>query len=109
MPRGCEYYCNHLNISQVLTVSPTVQFATLGEQCLWSSKFQVLPSHQRSNQSWQARPFCTGGDQNLQTNRIRAFLFQSSDKNLMVPVGGAIVAGPDQRIVQAVASSYPGR
>ena len=34
---------------------------------------------------------------------------QSSDKNLMVPVGGAIVAGPDQRTVQAVASSYPGR
>ena len=37
------------------------------------------------------------------------FLPQSSDKNLMVPVGGAIVAGSDQRIVQAVASSYPGR
>ena len=36
-------------------------------------------------------------------------LFQSSDKNLMVPVGGAIVAGSDQRVVQAVASSYPGR
>ena len=34
---------------------------------------------------------------------------QSSDKNLMVPVGGAIVAGSDQRVVQAVASSYPGR
>ena len=27
----------------------------------------------------------------------------------MVPVGGAIVAGPDQRVVQSVASSYPGR
>jgi len=44
----------------------------------------------------------------IRVGRLDLFV-QSSDKNLMVPVGGAIVAGPDQRIVQAVASSYPGR
>merc|ERR550534_3602053 len=44
----------------------------------------------------------------IRVGRLDLFV-QSSDKNLMVPVGGAIVAGSDQRIVQAVASSYPGR
>ena len=46
----------------------------------------------------------------MKENNLTVFLLQqSSDKNLMVPVGGAIVAGSDQRVVQAVASSYPGR
>ena len=46
----------------------------------------------------------------MKENNLTVFLpQQSSDKNLMVPVGGAIVAGSDQRVVQAVASSYPGR
>jgi len=40
--------------------------------------------------------------------RLDAFV-QSSDKNLLVPVGGAIIAGPDSRVIQAIAASYPGR
>lgn len=40
--------------------------------------------------------------------RIDAFI-QSTDKNFLVPVGGAIVAAPDARLVDKVSSLYPGR
>ena len=33
---------------------------------------------------------------------------QSSDKNLMVPVGGAIVASHSEELIAAVAQTYPG-
>lgn len=39
--------------------------------------------------------------------RVDLFV-QSSDKNLMVPVGGAIVAGFDKDVVHAVAKTYAG-
>lgn len=41
-------------------------------------------------------------------SRIDLFV-QSTDKNLMVPVGGAIVAGFDAHIIEAVTHLYPGR
>lgn len=34
---------------------------------------------------------------------------QSTDKNLLVPVGGAIVAGFDAALVAEVAKTYPGK
>ncbi|CAM9099351.1 unnamed protein product [Chrysoparadoxa australica] len=34
---------------------------------------------------------------------------QSTDKNFLVPVGGAIVCGPDKEFISAVGKSYPGR
>lgn len=37
------------------------------------------------------------------------FFVQSSDKNLLVPVGGAIVASFDEKLLHDVASSYAGR
>lgn len=40
--------------------------------------------------------------------RVDAFV-QSTDKNLMVPVGGSIIAGFDLDFVRRVAQSYPGR
>lgn len=40
--------------------------------------------------------------------RVDAFV-QSADKNFMVPVGGAIVAGFDKEFVESVAQTYPGR
>ena len=40
--------------------------------------------------------------------RVDAFV-QSSDKNLMVPVGGAIVASSDEEFITAVAQTYPGK
>ncbi|XP_062562875.1 O-phosphoseryl-tRNA(Sec) selenium transferase [Armigeres subalbatus] len=40
--------------------------------------------------------------------RVDAFI-QSTDKNLLVPVGGAIIAGFDGDIVERVSKFYPGR
>lgn len=40
--------------------------------------------------------------------RVDAFI-QSTDKNLLVPVGGAIVAAFDREIVEHVSKLYPGR
>ena len=34
---------------------------------------------------------------------------QSTDKNFLVPVGGAVVAGPDAKIVATIGKAYPGR
>ncbi len=34
---------------------------------------------------------------------------QSTDKNFMVPVGGAIIAGFDENIIENISKSYPGR
>lgn len=33
---------------------------------------------------------------------------QSTDKNFLVPVGGAVVAGPDKGLVEEVGRMYPG-
>lgn len=40
--------------------------------------------------------------------RVDAFV-QSTDKNFLVPVGGAIVAAPHSQLVERVCSLYPGR
>ncbi|XP_049591774.1 O-phosphoseryl-tRNA(Sec) selenium transferase [Syngnathus scovelli] len=40
--------------------------------------------------------------------RIDAFV-QSLDKNFMVPVGGAVIAGFDEAFVQEISKTYPGR
>lgn len=34
---------------------------------------------------------------------------QSTDKNFMVPVGGAIIASPDPTIIAKICKTYPGR
>ena len=39
--------------------------------------------------------------------RVDVFV-QSTDKNLLVPVGGAIVASSNEPFIQAVAQTYPG-
>lgn len=36
-------------------------------------------------------------------------IIQSTDKNFMVPVGGAIIAGPDPSFLSSIAKNYPGR
>lgn len=36
-------------------------------------------------------------------------VIQSTDKNFMVPVGGAIIAGPNESFIDAIAKNYPGR
>lgn len=44
----------------------------------------------------------------IAVGRVDAFV-QSSDKNFLVPVGGAIVASGRAEIVDRVSSTYPGR
>lgn len=39
--------------------------------------------------------------------RIDAFV-QSLDKNFMVPVGGAIIAGFDEDFIKEISKMYPG-
>lgn len=39
--------------------------------------------------------------------RVDAFV-QSTDKNFLVPVGGAIVASFDPALIEVVSKSYPG-
>ena len=34
---------------------------------------------------------------------------QSTDKNFMVPVGGAIISGFDEAFIDTISKSYPGR
>ncbi|KAM4714889.1 O-phosphoseryl-tRNA(Sec) selenium transferase isoform 1-T2 [Anableps anableps] len=46
--------------------------------------------------------------QGARVGRVDAFV-QSLDKNFMVPVGGAIIAGFDESFVQEISKMYPGR
>ncbi|XP_077400697.1 O-phosphoseryl-tRNA(Sec) selenium transferase isoform X3 [Vanacampus margaritifer] len=46
--------------------------------------------------------------QGARVGRIDAFV-QSLDKNFMVPVGGAVIAGFDEAFVQEISKTYPGR
>ncbi|KAH0477759.1 MAG: uncharacterized protein KVP18_004908 [Porospora cf. gigantea A] len=56
----------------------------------------------------QCNVVCKQLQQALSAGRVD-FVVQSTDKNLMVPVGGSIVASPDLSLVDSVASLYPGR
>ena len=51
---------------------------------------------------------CALVERGCRAGRVDAFV-QSTDKNLMVPVGGAIVASPDKKFVDAVCQTYSGR
>ncbi|XP_051571396.1 O-phosphoseryl-tRNA(Sec) selenium transferase isoform X2 [Myxocyprinus asiaticus] len=46
--------------------------------------------------------------QGVRVGRIDAFV-QSLDKNFMVPVGGAIIAGFDEDFIKEISKMYPGR
>ena len=39
--------------------------------------------------------------------RVDAFV-QSCDKNFMVPVGGAVIAGFDNKFIEKISKTYPG-
>ena len=43
----------------------------------------------------------------VRTGRVDVVV-QSTDKNFMVPVGGAIVAGFDKTLVDSISKNYPG-
>lgn len=47
-------------------------------------------------------------EQGCRRGRVDAFV-QSTDKNFLVPVGGAIVAAPNSKLVDKISNLYPGR
>lgn len=46
--------------------------------------------------------------QAARSGRVDAFV-QSSDKNFLVPVGGAVIAGFDKAFIESISKLYPGR
>ena len=59
-------------------------------------------------QEWRAKVMLWfSPPQAARIGRVDAFV-QSTDKNFMVPVGGAIVAGFDEKFIDAVSKTYPG-
>ncbi|VDP43659.1 unnamed protein product [Soboliphyme baturini] len=56
----------------------------------------------------QCESICKDLNKGFLVGRIDAFV-QSTDKNFMVPVGGAIIAGFDEAVVKEIAEIYPGR
>ncbi|EGC37855.1 hypothetical protein DICPUDRAFT_149505 [Dictyostelium purpureum] len=46
--------------------------------------------------------------QSCKLGRVDAYI-QSTDKNFMVPVGGAIISGPNKVFIEDIAKNYPGR
>ncbi|EDV22917.1 uncharacterized protein TRIADDRAFT_50605 [Trichoplax adhaerens] len=47
-------------------------------------------------------------EQAARSGRLDAFI-QSTDKNFMVPVGGAVIAGFDDSFISKISQTYPGR
>ncbi|KAG7273852.1 hypothetical protein CRUP_014545 [Coryphaenoides rupestris] len=45
----------------------------------------------------------------IQSSKCMHLIQQSLDKNFMVPVGGAIIAGFDETFIQEISQMYPGR
>ncbi|XP_058117998.1 O-phosphoseryl-tRNA(Sec) selenium transferase [Anopheles ziemanni] len=72
-----------------------------------SAKYNV-PHVVNNAYGLQSTFFCHQLERGSRAGRIDAFI-QSTDKNLLVPVGGAIVAGFDKTTVDSIARLYPGR
>jgi len=56
----------------------------------------------------QSSPACHELNEACRAGRVDAWV-ASTDKNFMVPVGGAIVGSPSPEVVEAVSRAYPGR
>lgn len=72
------------------------------------AKCMALPHLVNNAYGLQCRTVCLELEQAQRVGRIDCFV-QSTDKNLLVPVGGAIVATNDAQLLKHLASSYPGR
>ena len=56
----------------------------------------------------QCRTTCKALSRAIRVGRVDAVV-QSTDKNFMVPVGGAVISGPDPKTIEAIGKAYPGR
>nr|XP_022338126.1 O-phosphoseryl-tRNA(Sec) selenium transferase-like isoform X2 [Crassostrea virginica]XP_022338127.1 O-phosphoseryl-tRNA(Sec) selenium transferase-like isoform X2 [Crassostrea virginica]XP_022338128.1 O-phosphoseryl-tRNA(Sec) selenium transferase-like isoform X2 [Crassostrea virginica] len=75
----------------------------IGEIC----KSQDIP-HVVNNAYGLQCSKCTHLIQQASRSRVDVFV-QSTDKNFMVPVGGSIIAGFDDQLIQHISKCYPGR
>ncbi|KAM8704514.1 hypothetical protein ACLKA7_009028 [Drosophila subpalustris] len=72
------------------------------------AKLMALPHLVNNAYGLQCNAITTQLDRAQRVGRIDYFV-QSTDKNLLVPVGGAIVASCDEELLKHLASSYAGR
>ncbi|XP_048237415.1 O-phosphoseryl-tRNA(Sec) selenium transferase-like [Haliotis rufescens] len=71
-------------------------------------KEQGVPHVVNNAYGVQSSKCCHLLQQAARVGRVDAFV-QSTDKNFMVPVGGAIIAGFDKTFIEEISKTYPGR
>uniref|UniRef100_A0A182P0A6 O-phosphoseryl-tRNA(Sec) selenium transferase n=1 Tax=Anopheles epiroticus TaxID=199890 RepID=A0A182P0A6_9DIPT len=102
---GAETICCVLSTTSCFAPRSSDDVVELGKLC----KAHGIPNVVNNAYGLQSSYYCHQLQQASRTGRIDAFI-QSTDKNLLVPVGGAIVAGfSDVDTVDAFARLYPGR
>ncbi|RUS18840.1 soluble liver antigen/liver pancreas antigen, isoform CRA_d [Endogone sp. FLAS-F59071] len=109
--RSGGYYARHRRIRSQLDC---VRFhdhelfrATLVAISLMCANYSI--PHLINNAYGLASPKCMNAiSEAARQGRVDLYV-QSTDKNFLVPVGGAVVAGPDKGLVEEVGRTYPGR
>uniref|UniRef100_A0A182QPJ0 O-phosphoseryl-tRNA(Sec) selenium transferase n=1 Tax=Anopheles farauti TaxID=69004 RepID=A0A182QPJ0_9DIPT len=101
---GADQICCILSTTSCFAPRGSDDLSTLGKLC----QTYGIPHVVNNAYGMQSSYFCHQINQAARVGRIDAFI-QSTDKNLLVPVGGAIVAGFQNDTVETVARLYPGR
>uniref|UniRef100_A0A182HZ58 O-phosphoseryl-tRNA(Sec) selenium transferase n=1 Tax=Anopheles arabiensis TaxID=7173 RepID=A0A182HZ58_ANOAR len=101
---GADAICCVLSTTSCFAPRSSDDVIELGKLC----KAHSIPHVVNNAYGLQSSYYCHQLNQAARTGRVDAFI-QSTDKNLLVPVGGAIVAGSSADTVDAVARLYPGR
>ncbi|KAI9209895.1 soluble liver antigen/liver pancreas antigen [Polychytrium aggregatum] len=71
-------------------------------------KDRAIPHVVNNAYGLQSSKFMHALSEGCRIGRVDVFV-QSTDKNFMVPVGGAIVAGPHKSLISDIGKMYPGR
>uniref|UniRef100_A0A182NSL0 O-phosphoseryl-tRNA(Sec) selenium transferase n=1 Tax=Anopheles dirus TaxID=7168 RepID=A0A182NSL0_9DIPT len=101
---GAEHICCILSTTSCFAPRSSDDLGALSKLC----QNYDIPHVVNNAYGLQSSYFCHQLNQGSRVGRIDAFI-QSTDKNLLVPVGGAIVAGFQNDTVETVARLYPGR
>ncbi|XP_050082104.1 O-phosphoseryl-tRNA(Sec) selenium transferase [Anopheles aquasalis] len=102
---GKEQICCILSTTSCFAPRNSDDIIALGDLCLRNG----IPHIVNNAYGLQSSHLLHQINQAVRIGRVDVFV-QSTDKNLLVPVGGAIVAGCfDGAVVDAIAALYPGR
>ena len=96
-----------ISVSQTLVSNETILFFSVAEICHRLGIPHVV-NNAYGVQSSKCMHILEESGKREKNRRVDAFV-QSTDKNLMVPVGGSIIAGFDTEFVRKVGQNYPGR